>query len=783
MSRTCVLKVMTIITALTFLSGCVSEQRLTGIICRAHERTPVATGCAIDYPPHGAVFPPEIIAPRFCWTDTTGKANAWLIRVTFASGTGIRRVQRLANGPYWQPHDTLWETIKQRTLDAPATLLVVGVDIKAPQTILSAATVCFSTSADSVGDALFYREVTLPFEEAVKDPSTIRWRFGSVGKKEAPVVLDNLLVCGNCHSFSASGALLGMDVDYANDKGSYVIAPVGQETVLDSGDIISWSDYARDENDPTFGLLSQVSPDGRYVVSTVKDRSVFVPRPDLAFSQLFFPIKGILVVYSRESKSFRPLRGADNPAFVQSNAAWSPDQKRIVFARSRTHNLALCDGKRIKLTPQECEEFLVHGKPFRFDLYQVSFNDGAGGTPEPLAGASNNGMSNYFPRFSPNGKWIVFCKAASYMLLQPDSRLYLMPAQGGEPRPMRCNTGRMNSWHSWSSNSRWLVFASKQNSPYTQLFLTHINDKGEDSPPVLLEHLTAPDRAANIPEFVNAAAGPIERMEQRFVDDVSYWRSGKAFEEGGDYASAQKRYATAVRMNPRNRDAQVSLGNMLELQEKLSEALESYREAAAIDSASALVLVNLGNVYKRLDRFDEALAAYGRALAAEPGNYEAHVNAGHLHQVLERFDRAMTHLDRAIALEPEEVRGRFLLALTYDKMGEPQKAVAVCRRIVKQSPDHVSGLRIRAAEAAEQGRTDEAIGLFDEALAREPRNPIWHCLRADLLTQQGRYLEAAVGYREALSIHTVYRRAQEGLERLADAPRAAKRGGLQRGGL
>ena len=48
-------------------------------------------------------------------------------------------------------------------------------------------------------------------------------------------------------------------------------------------------------------------------MSTVKDRAVFVPKPDLAFSQLFFPIKGILVVYDRAAKRFFPLHGADDP--------------------------------------------------------------------------------------------------------------------------------------------------------------------------------------------------------------------------------------------------------------------------------------------------------------------------------------------------------------------------------------------------------------------------------------------------------------------------------------
>ena len=36
--------------------------------------------------------------------------------------------------------------------------------------------------------------------------------------------------------------------------------------------IITWSDYRREDGKNTFGLLSQISPDGRYVLSTVKDR-------------------------------------------------------------------------------------------------------------------------------------------------------------------------------------------------------------------------------------------------------------------------------------------------------------------------------------------------------------------------------------------------------------------------------------------------------------------------------------------------------------------------------
>ena len=150
-------------------------------------------------------------------------------------------------------------------------------------------------------------------------------------------MLQNLPVCGNCHSFADNGSTLGIDVDYGNDKGAYAVLPVSKHMVLDDAKIITWDDYKRADGELTFGLLSRVSPTGRYVVSTVKDRSVFVAMPDLMISQLFFPIKGILVVYDRETKTFAALPGADDPQYVQTNPAWSPDGREIVFARAKAY--------------------------------------------------------------------------------------------------------------------------------------------------------------------------------------------------------------------------------------------------------------------------------------------------------------------------------------------------------------------------------------------------------------------------------------------------------------
>jgi tetratricopeptide (TPR) repeat protein len=642
----------------------------------------------ITYPFDNAVFPPEIVAPVFRWLEPESSTHEWLVTVRFDKSQV--RFEHFVHTPTWRPSPEQWEVMKRHSVDGRAQVSVVGRGSRDGADAFFQGTVALTTSKDPLRDSVFYREVILPFSDAVKDPSRIRWRFGSIANDSAPpVVLENLPVCGNCHSFSADGKVLGMDVDYGNDKGAYALTRVAKEMTLATSDIITWSDYKRDPNNPTFGLLSQVSPDGRFVVSTVKDRSVFVARPDLAFSQLFFPIQGILAVYDSAMKTFSSLPGADDGAFVQSNPAWSPDGQFIVFARSRAHSLRnLRDKQKALLTPEECNEFVDGSTLFKFDLYRIPFGGGKGGLAEPLAGASGNGMSNYFARFSPDGRWIVFCQSNSFMLLQPDSKLYILPATGGEARPLRSNTARMNSWHSWSSNSRWLIFSSKANSPYTQLFVAHIDENGVDAPAVLLEHLTAPDRAANIPELVAAAPDAMARIDPRFVDDVSLWRSGMALMDAGDLKSAGARFGEALAINPRNSKAHITLGNTLEAAGNDDEAMSHYSEAIRLDPSSATGHVNAGNIFlKRNDRA-RAIAEFQLALKVEPKNVYAHYNLGQCYLATGKLPEALVHLVEAQRQSPDNATLCFLLGKVNERIGRRVEAVRFYKEAIRIRPDY-----------------------------------------------------------------------------------------------
>ena len=152
-----------------------------------------------------------------------------------------------------------------------------------------------------------------------------------------------------------------------------------------------------------------------------------------------------------------------------------------------------------------------------------------------------------------------------------------MPTAGGTVREMNCNNSSMNSWHSWSPNSKWLVFASKERGAYTQLYLTHIDENGNDTPPVLIENFCLPERAINIPEFVNISTEEWVGLIDGFSDSSNYaLRVGLYASYYGEYDKAIKAYTEAIQKNPEGFEAYFHRGTAKFKSGKLAKALEDF---------------------------------------------------------------------------------------------------------------------------------------------------------------------------------------------------------------
>ncbi len=688
-------------------------------------------GIAMVYPQNSTIFPPEFPPPTFQWDDSVIGSKIWNIYISDSSGNVLCTSTSIEST--WKPDPKIWEQIKKTALQQQCFFTVISD--KKSNGYLASGRINFSFSADSVGAEIFYRAVTLPFSYAVNNVHTIEWYMGSVDGSKPRKMLDNLPVCGNCHSFSSQQALLAMDVDYGNDKGSYVIADTKDTCSLNSKNIISWSKFKRDDNEPTYGLLSQISPSGNHVLSTVKDLSIFVAVDEnFAYSQLFFPIKGVVGVYDRMRETFSSLPGANNEKYVQSNPTWSPDGKQILFARTNAYvNEKVRASGRALLSVDDVAEFTSGGKQFKYDLYSLDFNNGKGGEPKPLQGASNNGKSNYFPKYSPDGKWLVFCRAENFMLLQPDSRLYIMPAQGGQPRLMNCNMHEMNSWHSWSPNSRWLVFASKNRGPYTQLYLTHVDENGMDSPAVLLENFVFDKRAANIPEFFPFNADSFTIIRDDFSNTAEYINRG-AFDKisNKQYKSAFDELNRAIKTDSAYLETYF---NRILLNDMLKQS-NSNADFADKQKAMQLVLDSLAknpddenylslkvSLLSNMGQVDQALAEAQKAIKIHPQSYKLYDLLSTIYRKLNRFEKAIDCYRQMIKIDrSKKYTIDKMIVQAYMNSNQYATALSKINSLIEQNPLYVDLYSIRAQILMQLKRYQQAKNDIDYLIEKNPDN-------------------------------------------------------------
>jgi tetratricopeptide (TPR) repeat protein len=391
---------------------------------------------------------------------------------------------------------------------------------------------------------------------------------------------------------------------------------------------------------------------------------------------------------------------------------WDPGGESLVFARAKAQD-PNPPGRPAAKHANDPDELQI-----RYDLCRIPFRGGRGGKAEPVAGASGNGMSNTFPKISPDGKWLVYVQSRNGQLMRPDSRLYIVPAQGGEARRMNCNTALMNSWHSFSPNGRWLVFSSKARSPYTQMYLTHIDADGTDTPPVLVEDATAANRAVNLPEFVNLPPGGLQAIGGPALDYYRFFDRALYLQRERRYAESAEAWKALLAIAPGDAEGRKRLGMVLLLAGKRAEALPYLEKDAPSETA-------LARAVRLLESGQDADAV---GVAVSPNAQEQY----YLGLVaLRRGDKptALSHLREAISLSPNNAgalrRAAWILA-TDPRLHDGAEALrlAVRAAMLTKSED-ASTLAVLAAAYAEKGRFEDAEATAQRALpgadpARKP---------------------------------------------------------------
>lgn len=172
-----------------------------------------------------------------------------------------------------------------------------------------------------------------------------------------------------------------------------------------------------------------------------------------------------IVIIDLTRQTVTELPGASDPNVGEEMPAWSADGLTIAFVRGIASDAAWT-------FDAPCDIYVVPA---------------SGGTATPLAGASGDGF-NYYPSYSPDGKWLAFTRhiSGTTTYADPKAEIFIIPAAGGQRVRLAANdaengtslTNVSNSWPTWSLDSQWLAFNSKRNDDAYDLFITQIYEDG-----------------------------------------------------------------------------------------------------------------------------------------------------------------------------------------------------------------------------------------------------------------------------------------------------------------
>ncbi|HVZ88851.1 MAG TPA: hypothetical protein VHG72_17915 [Polyangia bacterium] len=171
--------------------------------------------------------------------------------------------------------------------------------------------------------------------------------------------------------------------------------------------------------------------------------------------------------------------GDPNPAAGFPN--WSQDGNTIVYVSTQ------CQNPNAQGNCGTQDGRLAKGPA---DIYQIPYNNKAGGNATPVPGASDSSVDEYYPSLSPDGDYLAFNSIPTgngQMYANPLSELYFVPFnnQAGTKAvrmaandPPACtglkSPGVNNHWPKWSptvntaSNGKtyyWIIFSSNRYNP------------------------------------------------------------------------------------------------------------------------------------------------------------------------------------------------------------------------------------------------------------------------------------------------------------------------------
>jgi Flp pilus assembly protein TadD len=247
--------------------------------------------------------------------------------------------------------------------------------------------------------------------------------------------------------------------------------------------------------------------------------------------------------------------------------------------------------------------------------------------------------------------------------------------------------------------------------------LTHIDANGNDSPAILVDDMTAANRAVNIPEFVNIAPDGMQHINPEATEFYRLFNQAYNLMEKGEPAEAIAVFHQVLEKDPNDPIAHYALATVLTQNNQERDAVEEYRKACAFNTNPpaawydhfAVSLANTGDL-------QQAATAWRKALTIDPSDAGAESDLGAVLYETGQPQEGEQHLRRAIELAPNFAEAHNRLGWELAKENRLEEAVEQLQEAVQLSPGSVDYLTNLGYVRGISGDVPGALANFQKAV-------------------------------------------------------------------
>ncbi|MGF1512042.1 MAG: tetratricopeptide repeat protein [Myxococcota bacterium] len=185
----------------------------------------------------------------------------------------------------------------------------------------------------------------------------------------------------------------------------------------------------------------------------------------------------------------------------------------------------------------------------------------------------------------------------------------------------------------------------------------------------------------------------------------------------------------------------LSLGLLMEAQDRHDEARAAYLRALRLDPKLRPASFNLGNLLNARGENEKAEAVFRAAIAHAPHDGELRYSLGLLLAEMEQWNEAVKELQSATRQMPERPRVRYNYALALERSGDPKRLAASERELLRvhemrpDDPDYVFAL---VSHYARRKAWSQALPYAQKLVELVPGAPGPRAMLNDLQLRAGR---------------------------------------------